>query len=397
MLRLEGAPRRYDWGSVTAIPELLGWEVDGSPLAELWYGAHVSGPSIATGDGVNGDLAALISADAAGMLGDDVVARFGVTLPYLLKIIAADRPLSLQVHPHLARASSGYAAEDAAGIPLDSPRRNYRDRNHKPELVFALTTFEAVSGFRAPRRAAEILSNLDSALARSLVELLRADPTSAGVRAVFRSLLDPATRPCEQDVQDLVASCGLRLATGLTSTRADRNVLLLAQHFPGDPGVVASLLLNPVTLRPGEAMFIPAGGVHAYLSGMAIEVMANSDNVLRAGLTAKHVDVSEVLEAVDYVAAPPVRIAPEVANGATEIFYVPVDDFELSVSRVAGSQEHTVPGRGPRIVVCLDGQVILGAKADTLVLHRGEAAFVPAADGPLTVRGRGRLVQADVP
>ncbi len=397
MLRLEGAPRHYAWGSTTAIPHLLGREPDGRPLAELWFGAHLSGPSVASGSGVDGDLATLISADPIGMLGEDVVARFGVALPYLLKIIAADRPLSLQVHPDLARARAGYAAEDAARIPLDSPQRNYRDRNHKPELVFALTPFEALSGFRAPRRAAEILSDLDSAVAKTLAEFLHGDPTVAGVRAAFRSLLDPSTRPCEQDVHDLVAACAHRLEKGSPSTRADRNVLLLARHFPGDPGVVTSLLLNPVTLQHGEAMFIPAGGVHAYLSGTAIEVMANSDNVLRAGLTVKHVDPAEVLAAVDYVAAPPVRIAPEVANLTTQAFYVPVDDFELHVSRVAGNRKRMVPGRGPRVIVCLGGQVSLRAGGAVLELRRGEAAFLAASDGPLTVRGQGRIVQADVP
>ncbi len=397
MLRLEGAPRHYAWGSTTAIPRLLGQAGDGRPVAELWYGAHTSAPSWASGTTAAGDLAGLIAADPATMLGRDVTARFGVALPYLLKIIAADRPLSLQVHPHLARALSGFAAEDAAGIPVDAPHRNYRDRNHKPELVFALTLFEAVSGFRAPRRAAEILADLESPVARSLAGLLRANPTAAGVRAAFRSVLDPTSRPSAQDVDDLVAACAARLARGSTSTRADRNVLLLAEHFPGDPGVVTSLLLNPVTLQPGEAMFIPTGGVHAYLHGVAVEVMANSDNVLRAGLTAKHVDIAELLEAVDCVAAPPVRIAPELANGVTQVFYAPVDDFELSVITVAGGRSHPVPGRGPRVVVCLDGQVQVRAGGQELALTAGEAAFVTAGDGPLEVGGQGRLVQADVP
>lgn len=397
MLRLEGVPRHYAWGSTTAIPRFLGRTADGRPVAELWFGAHVSGPSRATGAAVAGDLATLIRTDPAAMLGEDVTARFGIELPYLLKIIAAERPLSLQVHPHLARARSGYAKETAAGVPLDSPRRTYRDRNHKPELVFALTRFEALSGFRAPRRAAEILADLDSPVAKTLAEILREDPTASGVRTAFQWVLDPVTRPCADDVDDLVAACAARLDRGSTSIRADRNVVLLAECFPGDPGVVTSLLLNPVTLQPGEAMFIPVGGVHAYLSGVAVEVMANSDNVLRAGLTAKHVDPTELLASVDYVAAPPVRIAPELANGVTQVFYAPVDDFELSVSTVADGQEHRIPGRGPRIVVCLDGEVELRAGADHLRLAVGEAAFAAAADGPLVLTGRGRVVQADVP
>jgi mannose-6-phosphate isomerase len=397
VLRLEGVPRHYAWGSTTAIPRLLGQTADGRPVAELWFGAHVSGPSRVTGAAAPGDLAALIRSDPAKMLGEDVTARFGVELPYLLKIIAAERPLSLQVHPHLARARTGYDEESAAGVPLDSPTRTYRDRNHKPELVFALTRFEALSGFRAPRRAAEILSDLDSQVARTLAGILRQDPTASGVRTAFQWVLDPVSRPCADDVDDLVAACAARLDRGSTSIRADRNVVLLAECFPGDPGVVTSLLLNPVTLQPGEAMFIPVGGVHAYLSGVAVEVMANSDNVLRAGLTAKHVDAGELLASVDYVAAPPVRIAPELANGVTQVFYAPVDDFELSVSTVADGQEHRIPGRGPRVVVCLDGEVEVRAGTDRLQLVAGEAAFAAAADGPLTLAGRGRVVQADVP
>jgi mannose-6-phosphate isomerase len=175
-------------------------------------------------------------------------------------------------------------------------------------------------------------------------------------------------------------------------------VVQLAEEYPGDPGVVISLLLNPVTLEPGAAMFIPAGGVHAYLSGVAVEIMASSDNVLRAGLTAKHVDIPEVLANVDYVAAPPIRIAPEVFYGAARVFYAPVDDFELSVTTVADARPQRLPGRGPRILLCLDGEVTVESAGDaSLVLARGQAAFVPAADGILTACGQGTIVQADVP
>ncbi|MCG2800675.1 MAG: hypothetical protein L6311_01100 [Cellulomonas sp.] len=172
---------------------------------------------------------------------------------------------------------------------------------------------------------------------------------------------------------------------------------MLEQRFPGDPGVITSLLLNPVTLQPGEALFVPAGGVHAYLRGLGIEVMASSDNVLRAGLTPKHVDVPELLRNVDYVAAPPIRIAPEVAHGATKIFYAPVDDFLLSITTVDNGG-HPLPGRGPRIVLCLDGRVVLvRADGDSLELRRGQAAFVPCSDGALAIGGEGVLVQAGVP
>ena len=399
MLRLTNQTQPYAWGSVTAIPEMLGLPASGAPVAELWMGAHPSAPSRGQTPYGEVPLDVMIAQDAEGLLGADVVARFGATLPYLVKVIAAEKPLSLQVHPHIDRAREGFDAEEAAGIAVTRPDRNYKDRNHKPELVYALTTFEALCGFRAPRRAAELLAGLDAPLARALSDVLRAAPSYVGIRAAFRRLLEPEMRPSREEVDAVVDACRRRLATGSTSARADRTVALLAESFPGDPGVVTSLLLNPVTLQPGEAMFVPAGGVHAYLKGVGIEIMASSDNVLRAGLTTKHVDIPELLANVDYVAAPPIRIAPELFHGATKVYYAPVDDFELSVTTVSDGGSHPLPGRGPRILLCLDGEVTVasGAGGGVLTLTRGQVAFAPASDGALTVRGGGCVIQADVP
>ncbi|WP_066582650.1 mannose-6-phosphate isomerase, class I [Cellulomonas timonensis] len=397
MHRLGGTTRSYAWGSPRAIPELLGGVPGETPVAELWFGAHLSAPSpVVDADG-SIDLAALIAADPGATLGDDVRARFGDALPYLLKLIAPERPLSLQVHPHAARAREGFDREEVAGIPVDAHNRSYRDRNHKPELVLALAPFEALCGFRAPRRAAELFAGLSAPLAKELRALLVAEPSVAGVRAAFTFLLDPATRPSEFEVEVLAQECEARLASGSTSPRADSTVALLAKAYPGDPGVVASLLLNPVSLQAGEALFVPAGGVHAYLSGLGIEIMASSDNVLRAGLTSKHVDIAELLACVDYVAAPPIRTAPEVFHGATRVFYAPVDDFELSVTDLSDDAVHPLPGRGPRTLVCLEGKITVSSEVDSLTLARGDAAFVPSSEGRLTARGAGVLIQADVP
>ncbi|WP_282948115.1 mannose-6-phosphate isomerase, class I [Cellulomonas endometrii] len=399
MIRIRSAELRYAWGSRTAIPELLGSAAGDAPVAEAWFGAHRAAPSTVVAAGLDGaTLADTIARDPRGALGDDVVARFGPHLPYLLKVIAADSPLSLQVHPHIAAAGAGYDREEAAGIPIDAPHRSYRDRNHKPELVFALTRFEAVCGFRAPRRAAELLVTLDAPLAKELHDLLAGQPDARGIQEAFTQLLDPATRPGPEEVQEVVDACARRLADGSPSPRADRTVVQLAEAYPGDPGVATSLLLNPVTLHPGDALFVPAGGVHAYLRGVGIEIMASSDNVLRAGLTPKHVDVAELLRNVDYVAAPPIRIAPERFHGATRVFYAPVDDFELSITVVEDAGAHPLPGRGPRVLLCLDGSArVRAASGAALDLGRGDAAFVPASDGPLEVQGKARLVQADVP
>jgi len=383
---------------MTAIPDLLGFPATSEPVAESWMGAHPSAPSrVTTADGETG-LDKFIASNAEALLGADVIARFGTALPYLLKIIAAERPLSLQVHPDIGQARRGYAAEDAAGVPVDAPHRNYRDRNHKPELIYALTPFEALCGFRTPHRSAKLLKGLDAPLARQLYGLLTVQPSSEGIRAVFSQLLEPGTRPLSAAVREVADACAARLANGSPSPRADRTVGLLADAYPGDPGVVTSLLLNSVTLQPGEAMFVPAGGVHAYLQGVGVEIMASSDNVLRAGLTPKHVDVDELLRNVDYVAAPPIRIAPEVFHGATGVFYAPVDDFELSVTTVHDDLVHPLPGCGPRILVCLNGELTIAASGGcSVTLGKGESLFAPASDGPLTARGLGTVVQADVP
>src|SRR5690625_1578503 len=280
MQRVSGVPRDYAWGSHTAIHELMGTEPDGTPLAELWCGANHSAPAILA-DGSD-DLRSVIAADPAGSLGTDVAARFGPQLPYLLKLVAPARPLSLQVHPSLERARTRFLAENRAGIPIDAPHRNYRDANHKPELVFALTTFEALCGFRAPRRAAELLADLDAPLARSLHRMLVANPSPVGMRAAFTTLLAERTRPAREEVGHVVQACAARLEAGSPSPRADATVVMLARDYPHDPGVVASLLLNPVTLQPGESLFVPASGVHAYLSGLGAAVMASSDHVLRS-------------------------------------------------------------------------------------------------------------------
>lgn len=399
MRRINGSIRNYAWGSHTAIPEFLGDEPNGMPVAELWFGAHPSAPSVLldAGGDAPADLAALIAADPVSAMGSDVLARFGGTLPYLMKVIAASRPLSLQVHPHLERAREGFAAEESAGIPVSAAHRNYKDPNHKPELVYALTEFHAVCGFRAPRRAAELFDGLEAPLAKTLHNILREDPTADGVRAAFQFLLAPGTRPSAESVAVVAAACATRLEIESPSRRGDSTVVRLGAAYPGDPGVVASLLLNPVTLHPGEALFVPSGGVHAYLSGVGIEIMASSDNVLRAGLTTKHMDVAELLDCVDYVAAPPIRPAPENIQGSTQMFYAPVDDFELSVTTVQDGLAHVVPGRGPRIVLCVDGEITLTASAGSLRLRRGEAVFVPASTGPVEVFGAGTIVQADVP
>lgn len=403
--RIAGVERHYEWGSPTAIPQFLGQVPDGTPVAEVWFGAHPGAPAplllldgATPPPGAPTQLEGFVAADRDGVLGEDVAGRFGGKMPFLLKLIAPDRALSLQVHPDLERAGQRFEDEEAAGIPLDSPQRNYRDSNHKPELLFALTTVQAMCGFRAPRRAAELLRGLDTPLSDSLYRHLRAHPNADGVREAFSSLLTYSSRPAPEDVAAVAAACARRLAEGSPSPRVDKTVVRLAEQHPGDPGVVASMLLNPVTLNPGESLFVPAGTVHAYLSGLGVEIMASSDNVLRAGLTAKPIDVPEMLQAVNWVAAPPIRIAPERAGPATLMFYAPVDDFELGVSTVTPELgEVPIPGRSVRVILCIAGRVRVRSGEYGAELVPGEALVVRADDPRPHLAGEGVVVQAGVP
>lgn len=407
MERLYGLVKDYAWGSPQAIAqfvagypqEVKGAPPLGAPVAELWFGDHWRG-SATLASGKN--LASAIECDPLSYLGKDVAGRFGCHLPFLLKVIAPDHPLSLQVHPGRKRAKLGWAKEEALNVARTSARRSYPDRNHKPELIYALTQFEAMSGFRAPRRAAEIFAGLPNPLAKQIHHILVSERGSRGLKKVAKLLLQPPNRQLKGQVEILIAQCKHRLKQGDSpSIRADRQALLLAEAYPNDPGVVLSLLLNPVTLQPGQALFTPPGYVHAYISGLGVEIMSTSDNVLRAGLTPKHIDVRQALKCMDFHGAPPVRIAPEMISAATGVFYAPVDDFELSVTEISRDQgqgtQVVIAGHGPRIALCVAGEVLLQNQAERCRLLPGQAVFVRSEEGPVIASGQGQVVQAGLP
>ena len=399
MWELDGQVQHYAWGSRSALPDFLRHAPDDRPWAEVWFGAHPLAPSTLAGT----RLDEAIQADPRRMLGDGVANAFADRLPYLLKVIAPEQPLSLQVHPTREHAAESFAAETAAGLPLDSPLRNYRDANHKPEMIVALTRFTALCGFRTPRRAATILEGLGTDLTDRLHRLLVTSPTAHGMRAAFRMLVSASMRPDPAAVDEVVAACRARFEAGRSpSPRIDRTVMTLAEHHPGDAGVVAALLLNPVTLQPGEAMFVPAGILHSYLHGVGVEIMAASDNVLRAGLTPKKVDADEMLQCVSVAAAPPLRVAPERQTPHSVAYYAPVDDFELSLTTLDDppgrfQPRHLVPGTGPRILLGLDGELLLQTDTGRMSLPAGRAVFVPASAGSVRAGGSGRCAQASVP
>jgi mannose-6-phosphate isomerase len=366
---IDGVPREYAWGSRTAIQKLLEREPDGRPLAELWFGAHPDGPSPAPA--LDTTLDALIAADPEGTLGGAVLDTFGARLPFLLKILAADTALSIQVHPNLDQARAGYAREDAAGVPRDAPNRNYRDANHKPELLCALTAFEALCGFRPVAETLGLLRELDLPQLRFLVDALRGpDP----LRTAFRAVL---TEPAAADALPAVVE----------RARPDgplRGVHLAATDFPGDAGALVALLLNHVRLEPGQAVFLGAGNVHAYLRGVGVEVMAESDNVLRCGLTHKHVDVPELLRIAEFTETDEPRW-PQLRGR----YRAPVPDFELTRLHIAEPTGLHDPG--PTIVLCTAGEI----RVADLELRPAHAVFVPAGIA-VTLAGSGDAFVAAV-
>ena len=398
---LENTVLRYAWGSATLLPDLLGEAPDGRPAAELWLGAHPSAPSRARrADGSQVRLDELLRSDPVRLLGKRVSDEFGPRLPYLFKVLAADRALSLQVHPrpHLARA--GFNRENRQGVPLDAPHRSFHDDQHKPEMIVAVSQFEALAGFRNARAITSLLSGLDGPLVEAVLGELARDRSARGIRAAFRRLLAARSDgACPEVCLRTIDSIRARAAAGSPYERADATVLRLAEQHPGDPGAIASLLLNRVTLDPGEALFLPAGEIHAYLSGLGVEVMASSDNVLRAGLTSKHVDEQALVEATSFEPRPPVSPHRDVAGsrGQSVTFRPPVREFALTLADVDEAEPVPLPGEGPRTAICLDGRVDLVTAAGRTALPRGASVFVAHDAGAVTAAGDGLVACAWTP
>ncbi|KRC52240.1 mannose-6-phosphate isomerase [Leifsonia sp. Root227] len=400
-VRIGNTPRDYAWGSTTAIAGLLGTTPSGKPEAELWLGAHPGSPSVIADPSQTGgaaDLAAWTAADPQTSLGQP-----DAHLPYLLKVLAAAGPLSLQAHPSSAQAAEGFARENAAGIPLDSPERNYKDPFHKPELIYALSdTFDALCGFRDVARSAAIFSALaetaadgEQAVISAFAATLTGEPTAV-LRAATEWLLGG-----DHSVGELV---GAVVATAIAiepdpagddlAVAAD-TVRMLAEAFPGDPGIVLALLLNRATLRPGEVLYLPAGNIHAYLRGLGIELMAASDNVLRGGLTPKRIDVPELMSILDFRPIVATPMAAEHPAPGVDVFRPDVPDFALDHVTVGAATPSTrIPLPGAGIAICTAGSVQLAGEHDGLTLARGESVFITPDEAAVTVSGDGTVFVA---
>jgi mannose-6-phosphate isomerase len=394
---LKNTIQEYAWGSLTAIPELLGtMNPENKPQAELWMGAHPKAPSHVEYNDQWISLSDLIEKNPDVILGKKVSQKFDGTLPYLFKVLAAARPLSIQAHPSRKQAKEGFARENAEGIPLDAPHRNYRDANHKPECIFALTSFWALCGFRNRREIIAYFSKICPAGINKELDELKHRPGAEGLKRFFAFLMNLQDGRRKQIIsetrQNIMALDG--------DDPVFEWILRLSSEYPDDVGIFAPVLLNLVCLEPGQAMFLPAGQLHAYLDGVGIELMANSDNVLRGGLTAKHVDVGELLKVLDFNEYEVGFLKPQNIDPCETLYPSPVDEFILSM--IVLEPGDTYRGRKQRaaeILLCTDGAAVLNdiGSANKISLKKGTSVIVPAAVAGYEMKGKGVFYKASVP
>lgn len=385
MQKLNNSLQNYAWGSKTALTELYGIEnPQGLPMAELWMGAHPKSPSTVEVNGEARSLREVIDADKIATLGKAVAERFG-ELPFLFKVLCADQPLSIQVHPSKAAAEEGFARENAAGIPLSAAERNYKDANHKPELVYALTPFQAMNGFRELHEIVSLLEPVAGAHPQIAHFLENAD--EANLAKLFATLLS---------LQDEAKSRAIGVLKSALNAREGepwQTIKSIATDYPDDSGLFSPLLLNVITLQPGEAMFLFAETPHAYLKGVALEVMANSDNVLRAGLTPKFIDIPELLANLKFQAKPAATLLTQPQrDGETLNFPIPVEDFAFAIHGLSAAPQ-ALAQNSAALLFCIEGQAVIEKSGQQLVLKPGESCFVAANESPVNAAGTGRLAR----
>jgi mannose-6-phosphate isomerase len=394
---LKNPVQEYAWGSKTFIPELLGEPSPStSPRAELWMGVHPKGTSKVHWDGAWISLPGFIQRDPENILGKEVARRFSKQLPFLFKILAAATPLSIQAHPDLPQARQGFAKENRLRVPPDAPTRNYRDGNHKPEILCALTPFDALKGFR---KADEILALFERAPIPSLdeqIRLFRKNKTTRGLAGFFSALMGLETEDRKKALSEL-----MMVAESLASSDpVFRWVTRLHQCFSDDMGVFAPLLLNLLHLEPGQAIYIDSGELHSYLGGAGVELMANSDNVIRAGLTNKHADVPELLRILRFGESSRNLIKPKARAKAEWLYPTPAKEFLLSrLSLQKGAPYHERSRKSLEMVICTQGSAEIKdlATAQVLPVSRGSTFLVPAMVNEVAMEGNATLYKATVP
>ena len=395
--RLKNPVQKYAWGSPTAIPRLLGQDnPDNEPWAELWIGAHPKAPSLAATEKGWESLQTVIQKDPVGMLGQRVSRQFGGRLPFLFKVLAAAAPLSIQAHPNKIQAEKGFAEENRLGIPMDAPNRNYRDDNHKPECICAVEPFLALCGFR---RVPDILAYMEPLRIEELaapLSILRQHPNRNGLGGFYQALmtLSPGVRRrlVSKAVEGSEKLAGEDPAYGW--------VIRLDAAYPEDIGALSPLMLNLVRLEPGQALFLPAGELHAYLEGVGIELMANSDNVLRGGLTPKHVDASELMSVLNFEQRDIRILSPRIVSAVENVYPTPAGEFQLSVIHLSAKDgESTFKSEGLQILLCVEGGATFTSPGQEgeLKVEKGEAMLVPADVDAYRIRGHADFYKASIP
>lgn len=391
LFKLNNVIQDYAWGSQTSIAELFGTEnQDGLPQAEIWMGAHPNGCSKVD---LTGELLSdMIKNSPIDTLGEYTYQRFG-ELPYLFKVLAADKPLSVQVHPKLSDAQRGFAKENQQGIELNAFNRNYKDANHKPELVYALTFYRAMNGFRP---LTDLISIFEQANINSLaadIAALKSNQNSQGLRAFFTTVMSLSGELKAQALAELKQNIASKSRTKM-AREAFAMVSEFSKEFADDIGLFSPLLLNVIELEPGEAMFLHAATPHAYVQGTGLEIMANSDNVLRAGLTPKHLDIQELIEHTEFHSIPfdEIRLKP-IKKDHKDSYPIPVDDFGFEIIK-ATATTNTQYVRGAEILFCIDGEVTVENAQTQLRLKPGESLFVCNSAQHYSYKGNGTLARA---
>jgi mannose-6-phosphate isomerase len=396
-LTLQNTIQEYAWGSLTAIADLLGTANPSSkPQAELWMGTHPKGPSRVEHDGKWISLLELISKNPEAILGKTIAQKFDNTLPYLFKVLAAAHPLSIQAHPNLEQAKDGFERENAAEIPLNAPHRNYRDANHKPECICALTPFWALCGFRKISDSMTYFSKICPENIKAELGELHQNQNSEGLKRFFSTLmvLDTDRR------RKIIAEAHRNAQAISDEDPVFEWIIRLSSDYPDDIGIFSPMLLNLVCLQPGQALFLASGQLHAYLDGVGIELMANSDNVLRGGLTPKHIDVPELLKVLNFNELQVEILRPQLANPYEYAYESPAEEFVLST--IVLDTDATYKSKGQRsaeIVLCVDGTAnFLDTGTDTkIVLKKGTSIMIPSSVTGYQINGNAVLYKASVP
>ncbi len=400
---LKNIVQAYDWGSYTAIPELLGKKtVSERPQAELWMGAHPKAPSMVQWDDGWISLLELIEKNPEDILGKEAAEKFDNRLPYLFKVLAAAKPLSIQAHPGLAEAREGFERENRLGIPLDGFNRNYKDDNHKPECICALTPYWALKGFRKISDILWLWGKIRPAGLEDEIDALGNNPNPKGLKEFFNRLMTMERDRRRKAVTDAVKKVQKFVQAGEPSKEAGvfEWMIRLNKAYPEDIGVFAPAMLNLICLQPGQALFLPAGELHSYLEGTGIELMANSDNVLRGGLTPKHVDVPELLRVLSFEDREPDILVPVKKSECERVYPSFAEEFVLSVISVKKNMTYTSPlKRSAEILLCTEGESIITdiEKDEKISLVKGTSAIVPASVRQYGIEGSAVIYKAAVP